>query len=48
MDTIISLLVDTWIVLNDPAQSGETNRTLMGRKSRGMCHTMRIPVKMIG
>jgi len=40
--SIISALMDTWIVLRDTEKDGRTNRALHIRKSRGMAHSSRI------
>ncbi|MBV9521386.1 MAG: AAA family ATPase, partial [Alphaproteobacteria bacterium] len=39
---VISSLIDTWIVLGDPEEDGQTIRTLKIRKSRGMAHSSEV------
>ncbi len=39
MDGLISSLIDTWLMLSDALDGGESNRTLFIRKSRGMAHS---------
>ena len=39
VDSLVSSLIDTWIVLADHLEGDESNRTLFIRKSRGMAHS---------
>jgi circadian clock protein KaiC len=47
-DTLISSLMDTWILLRDIEHDGERNRGLYVLKSRGSRHSKRVREFVIG